>query len=155
MTPPNKNIGHVACGFHGCDEIAAIRKDKKGQLYQECIECGRLRPSQAAAKSRILDVAVIWQNGTPPPGTPRWIAEQWNRVQCGYQSDKALEPLRKGETIKKKTPGKIGRPPGKVVKKPPPGKAGKAGNKLPPPPPPDKPAADTPEKPAAGIWGDW
>lgn len=71
----NPNIGHIECSE--CREIAALRKNKNGSLYYDCLGCGRMAPNHAGGQGKIKDRAVIWGPDGAPAGVPRWIADQW------------------------------------------------------------------------------
>lgn len=72
----NPNIGMINCQC--CGATSALRKNKAGKFYYDCLQCGRITPNLPAGQKRILDVALIWgEQGTPPDNCPDWIAHNW------------------------------------------------------------------------------
>jgi len=71
----NPNIGHVEC--HVCSELAALRRNKNGGLYYDCLSCGRIAPNHKGGQEKLLACAVVWGAAGPPDGVPKWIAENW------------------------------------------------------------------------------
>lgn len=72
----NPNIGHAKC--HLCGETVAVRKNKHGELYYDCLDCGRIAPNHRGGQEKLLGSATIWGPEGAPAGVPQWIAEQWS-----------------------------------------------------------------------------
>lgn len=81
----NPNIGHIVC--FSCGELAAVRKNKSGGLYYDCLECGRLAPNHAGGQRRIQERAEIWGAAGAPAAVPAWIREQWPYSRAIQQRD--------------------------------------------------------------------
>jgi len=71
----NANIGMVPCAM--CGDHAAVRRNRSGKLYYDCIKHGRITPNTAGGQDWVLERATIWGEQSPPASAPRWIAEQW------------------------------------------------------------------------------
>lgn len=137
MTVANPNIGHVECPI--CQAVAAVRKNRAGKLYMDCMHCGRLYPNHAGGQRWLMDSSHIWGAGGPPPTVPRWIAEQWPYVKALRYRD--IEP---GESCElPRAP--VAADPGAPVEP----AAGQLGTL--PPPPRREPEAEQPTAPAGGF----
>lgn len=71
----NPNIGHIDC--FACGDVSAVRKNKNGDLYYDCLECGRIAPNHSGGQARIKERAVIWGAEGAPSACPKWIAENY------------------------------------------------------------------------------
>ena len=89
----NDNIGHIVCGCHGCQELAALRRDRNGKFYHDCLDCGRIAPNMEGGQQRIMDTAVIWGPEGAPDDVPRWIGEQWPWGKSRRMIQEAREPM--------------------------------------------------------------
>lgn len=114
----NANIGHVECFI--CDRVSAVRKNKAGALYYDCLSCGRIAPNHKPGQGALLERAKIWGPDGPPPEIPKWIREQWPYGLAVREGMKEAPP---------------------VNKEPPPGLP-----EEPPPPPPRRSPKAPPEK---------
>jgi len=152
----NANIGMVECGYMGCTEIAAVRRNNSGRLYTFCLSCGQLEPRNLSGadaeggQSRILERAQIWgEDGQAPPAAPWWIAENWTAERRRNHPD-TLKPWGGGapaelapEPTEQPEPEDVPTPP-KAKPKP----------KNPRPQPEPKPAKREPD-PAPAKSDDW
>jgi len=86
----NPNIGTVVCGWRGCELLAAVRRNAGGKLYTDCIEHGAQVGMLAPNQDALLAEADIWGQDGAPPGTPRWIAEQWPTARARALKTDAL-----------------------------------------------------------------
>lgn len=73
----NDNIGNVVCLIKGCQEQAAVRRNRSGKYYFDCPDHGRITPNLPEGQAAIMEHAHIWGAGKPPADCARWIAEQW------------------------------------------------------------------------------
>jgi hypothetical protein len=135
----NLNIGMIAC--FQCGDTAAVRKNKNGLLYFDCLNCGRITPNLQGGQDKILERAKIWGNGEPVADCPRWIAEQW-------PWGKSLNDLegRKPRAVNKAASAESPRPAPEITPE-----ADSVNDDLPTPPPKKKPPAHEPAA-AGSIW---
>lgn len=103
----NANIGHIKC--FSCDELAAVRKNRSGGLYYDCLECGRIAPNHAGGQRRIQERAVIWGASGAPADLPAWIREQLPYAVAIRERDrppagKPNDPPRAGQPERAGTP---------------------------------------------------
>lgn len=71
----NPNIGDIACPI--CAAASAVRKNRAGKLYMDCMNCGRIYPNHAGGQRYMLEKSRIWPEGKAPADVPAWIREQW------------------------------------------------------------------------------
>lgn len=71
----NPNIGHIDCPI--CKEVAAVRKNRGGRFYFDCMHCGRITPNHSGGQRYVMDTATIWGASGAPETVPAWIREQW------------------------------------------------------------------------------
>lgn len=124
----NDNIGMVVCGFQGCNETAAVRRNRAGKLYFDCPCCGRMTPNLEQGQKALESKATLWGDGKPPANCPRWIAE--NKTVNAVWRDPGLKAPLNGES-----PVKQGEPP-QQSEKPVTTRPRPSLPKAPPPPPP-------------------
>lgn len=130
----NENIGHVECSE--CHQMAAVRRNKRGALYYDCLECGLRRPDRPEAQERLKARAHIWGDSGPPADIPRWIAENWPyavavHVQRKRGKDSHSDEA-KGGAAQGVQAAARGQPPARATEAAP-------ARKLPPAPPKKKP----------------
>lgn len=84
----NPNIGMVACAH--CGDMSALRKNKAGKFYYDCLRCGRITPNMPGGQEYILERATIWGEAAPPENAPEWIAKQhnWRQALTAKQAEK-------------------------------------------------------------------
>lgn len=126
----NDNIGLVVCGYQGCTELAAVRRNRGGKLYFDCHHCGRFTPNLEGGQKALESKATIWEGRKPPANCPRWIAE--NKTVNAVWRDPGLKAPLNGESPVKQ--GEQPPPPASPVTTRPRPSLPKA-----PPPPPHKP----------------
>lgn len=134
----NDNIGHIVCGCHGCTELAALRRDKNGKFYHDCLDCGRIAPNMEDGQRRIMERAVIWGPDGAPADVPRWIGEQWSWGKARRMLAEARRPMNAGESAQPAPPiastvKPTDRPSPRTPAPPPPKPAPAAQPDMPPP----------------------
>lgn len=140
----NSNIGHLICLIDGCQEQAAVRRNRSGKLYYDCPDHGRITPNLPAGQDAMLDRATMWGKDGPPPDCARWIAEQWSWGAV-MRDPEARDPVNGAGPVNEPAPVDQADP----VNEPAPVDEPSAGPKGPPAPPEPKPAPEPEPEPEA------
>lgn len=65
----NPDIGTCPCFIPGCNQTAAVRKQRSGELYLWCPDCQRIPPTDRL-REFIIEKGHLWsidENGQPVP----------------------------------------------------------------------------------------
>ena len=85
MKQVNPNIGHLYCPI--CGQYSAVRKNRAGKLYFDCMHCGRIYPNHAGGQKWLLNTAKIWGAAGAPADVPAWIGQQWPYSKAVHHRD--------------------------------------------------------------------
>lgn len=114
----NPNIGHIEC--FACSALSALRKNKNGDLYYDCMNCGRIAPNHAGGQSLMKERAVIWGPEGAPSSCPKWIAENYPYALAVRFAKDATPPAKDAGPTPKPPAAKESASPAELPEAPPP-----------------------------------
>ena len=133
----NQNIGHIDCPI--CHQVAAVRKNRGGRFYFDCMHCGRMTPNHSGGQRFILENAVIWGPEGAPATVPAWIREQWPYTKAVKWRDHEGQPA---EVCQVNQPPAANDAPGETAQAQAAESPGADAWEMPPPPPPPRQIAE-------------